>query len=487
MIRPALPVVLALAWLVAGCERRPDDVPVEVSAIGGPLRLVNPNERPLDTGARLLLDATAQGLVRFDANGQVEPALAERWIVMDDGRSYIFRLRAAEFPDGRRLTAGDVVEAISRVSRPESRNPLKPFLEVVDEVVEMTPQVIEVRLKRPRPDFLKLLAQPEMAIFTARTRGGSGPFRITEFRGGTALLKPVFDPSRSADQEFEEPSEAEFVRLRSEPAASALIRFRMRRSDLVAGGTFNDWPLLAAAGVAPANLRIDPAVGLFGLAVISREGLTGSREGRSAIAMAIDRQALTAAFRLEWQPVETILPSQLDSALPPVRPAWVDTSPEERMTAARALVSTVRARQGALPPVRIAVPRSPGGTLVFGHVGAALRRIGADAVRVNPGDAADLRLIDAVAPYDSARWYLVTACRLCSETTRLAIDAARDAPTLDARAQRIAEADRLLTDESAFIPIAQPLRWSIVALRLGAWQGNSRAWHPLGRLRDQRR
>lgn len=487
MIRSALPVVAFMALLLAGCERRPDDVPVEVSAIGGPLRLVNPNNGPLDTGARLLLDATAQGLVRFDANGQVEPALAERWIVIDDGRSYIFRLRSAEFPDGRALTAGDVVEAISRVSRPASRNPMKPFLAVVDEVVEMTPQVIEIRLKRPRPDFLKLLAQPELAIFTARTMGGSGPFRITRSQNGSALLKPVFDPNRSAEQEFEEPAPADFVRLRSERASAALVRFRERRSDLVAGGTFNDWPLLAVADVAPANLRIDPATGLFGLAVVSREGLVATPEGRAAIAMAIDRRALTAAFRPEWNPIETVLPSQVDSAATAAVPEWAVRPEAERLNAARAAVAIIARQADPLPPVRVALPRTPGGNLLWGHLGQALLRIGVTPVRVGPDDPADLRLVDAVAPYDSARWYLVTACMLCSEELRVALDAARDAPTLDARAQRIAEADRMLAEESAFIPIAQPLRWSIVALRLSAWQGNSRAWHPLSRLRNETR
>jgi oligopeptide transport system substrate-binding protein len=48
---------------------------------------------------------------------------------------------------------------------------------------------------------------------------------------------------------------------------------------------------------------------------------------------------------------------------------------------------------------------------------------------------------------------------------------------------RIAAADKAMNEDVAFIPLARPLRWSLVATRLGQWQPNTRAWHPLNRLR----
>ncbi len=119
-------------------------------------------------------DALAQGLVRFDANGQIEPGLAERWIVIDGGGSYIFRLREAKWNDGTAVTSEQIVPILRRLVSPRSGNPLAPFLTAIDEIVVMTPQVIEVRLSRPRPDLLKLFAQPEMAIINAKHRG-TGP------------------------------------------------------------------------------------------------------------------------------------------------------------------------------------------------------------------------------------------------------------------------------------------------------------------------
>ncbi len=484
MRSPVLPLAVALALIAGGCqERRPDDVAVVVSTIGGTAELADPTDGALDFSQRVMLDATAQGLVRFDANGGIEPGVAERWIVTDEGRSYIFRLRDAQWADGEPVTAKQVVASLRAAIAPRARSPLAPSVAVIDEVVEMTPQVIEVRLNHPRPDLLKLFAQPEMAILRGGKLAGTGPFRSIGRGGAAPLLRPALDPARVVE-EGEEPDPADDVRLRGERASLALVRFAARESDLILGGTFRDWPLLAHANIAPANLRIDPAVGLFGLAIVSEEGFTADAGNREALAMAIDRAALTALFRPEWQTVETLLPAQLDSAAPPATPGWIAQPATERVALASSRVAAWRAANPDAPAtIRIAMTRSPGTKLVWNSIARDLRAIGLQPVWVAESDDADLRLIDAVAPYDSARWYLVTACRACPDDLAAVLEAARDAPTLGERARRIAEADLALTAAHRYIPIAQPLRWSVAALRLRAFQTNPRAWHPLTHLR----
>src|SRR5258706_8969217 len=267
----AIGLVVAPAW--AGGDRRSDTGPVVASAIGGAPRLADPSIGALDTPSRLLLDSTAQGLVRFDAAGQIEPGLAERWIVIDGGMSYIFRLRDADWNDGRRVTAPEVVTVLRRQIAPRSHNPLLPFLSAIDEIVEMTPEVIEVRLKRPRPDLLKLFAQPDLAIFRIRPPGGGGPFRITKTGRGAIMLRPGFDPARSPDDDIAEPGPEMSVELIGERASRAVARFAARQSDLVSGGTFADWPLVGATDIAPANRKFDPAAGLFRLGIVNRGGV----------------------------------------------------------------------------------------------------------------------------------------------------------------------------------------------------------------------
>jgi oligopeptide transport system substrate-binding protein len=297
------------------------------------------------------------------------------------------------------------------------------------------------------------------------------------------LLLPASDPTRPDDKATPLPEET--VRLLGERTALALARFRDHESDLVLGGTFADWPIVAQAGIAPANIRIDPASGLFGLAVAERTGFLATADNRAALAMAIDRVALTQAVLPEWTPVETLLPAQLDSAASPAQPAWFALPLEDRRQAARARVQAWRRAHGGPIRLRIALPPGPGATLVWAHLAAAMMAIGIEPQRVGPRDRAELRLIDAVAPYDSGRWFVQTACAPCSDDAAALIMAARDAPDLPTRATRIAEADAALTADAAYIPIAQPLRWSLVAMRLTAWQRNTRAWHPLNHLRNE--
>ena len=465
--------------LLAGCDQRPDSGPVVVSAIGAPPRLVDPARGRPDTPSRLLLDATAEGLVRFDAAGQIEPGLAERWIVIDEGMSYIFRLRDAQWRDGSKVEADQVVAQLRRQLAPGSRNPLVPFLTAVDEIVTMTPQVIEVRLRRPRPDLLKLFAQPELALWRSGTIGGAGPMRVVR-NGRSLLLRPAFDPGGVDPEDRRATRPEQDVRLIGERAARAIVRFAARDSDYVAGGSFTDWPLVGIAGVTPANIRLDPAAGLFGFAILRRDGFLADAANRAAISGAIDRSAITAAVMQGWEPAERLLPDMLDSAAPAALPGWSLLTPEQRVADARARV----AAWGLPVTLRIALPAGPGATSLYAQVAASLRAVGIVTQRVEPNAEADLRLVDQVAPYDSARWYLANACAVCGDEARTAMIAARDAPSLAERSRLIAVADAALAVDTAFIPIARPLRWSLVAMRLRQWRPNSRAWHPLNRLRD---
>ena len=476
-------ILLGLTVTLAACNQRPDTGAVIVSAIGDPPRLVDTARTRADPAARLFADATAEGLVRFDSAGQIEPGLAERWIVIDGGMSYIFRLREAQWANGSDVTAEQVVDALDRQIASGSRNPLAPFLTAIDEIVVMTPQVIEVRLKRPRPDLLKLFAQPLLALWPSRRTGGAGPMRVA-VSGRSPLLRPAVDLSRADPDDQRETQPEDDVRLIGERAARAIVRFVAHDSDLVAGGTFVDWPLLAIAKPAPANIRIDPAAGLFGFQIVSRAGFLADATNRDTIAAAMDRAAITGALTGDWEQADHILPEQLDSGALPALPAWSALPLDQRRAAASARVATWT---GGPVTLRIAMPAGPGATLVYAQVGASLRAIGITPMRVGLDDDADLRLLDAVAPYDSARWYLANACAMCGDAARAVLLAARDTPTLAERSRLIAAADIALRDDVAFIPIARPLRWSLVAVRLQQWRPNPRAWHPLNRLRNDTR
>ncbi|WP_037523876.1 ABC transporter substrate-binding protein [Sphingomonas sp. Mn802worker] len=471
--------------LTTSCDRRTDSGPVIVSVIGDAPAIAGTDRRLLATSDRVLTDAVAEGLVRFDAAGQIEGGLAERWTVTDDGTSFIFRLREARWADGQPVRASQIVTLLKRQLARGARNSLAPYLSAIDDVVEMTPEVIEVELARPRPDLLKLFAQPELALVRSARGEGAGPFRATPGGARAVLLRPIEDPDRDPDDDRPQPEDN--VRLIGERAARAIVRFTQGRADLVTGGTIADWPLVQRAEPVAGTLRLDPAAGLFGLAVMRRDGFLADADNRAALAAAFDRAALVTAVSPDWAPAEALLPDQLDSLAPPTQPAWTTLAREQRLAAVRARVAASRVAAGT-PTLGLALPVGTGGTLLWTRLATDLYAMGIRPLRLSPDDpAADLRLVDLVAPYDSARWYLSEACLACSDVAQQAIEDARVAPTADARAATIARADAALTADATFIPLARPLRWSLVSVRLAQWQANTRAWHPLNHLRRDTR
>src|SRR5215212_2786654 len=181
-LRRAISLALALAALAPGACRPTPQGTVEVVVIGGKPKLRDPGLGPLSPSDAVLLQNVAQGLVRFDASGNIVAGLAERWNVSDDGLSYIFRIASKSWPDGTKITAQQVARLLKRQVADRSRNPLKDSVGAIDDIVAMTDRVIEIRLLAPRPNLLALLAQPEFGIL--RGADGTGPFSIVP-RGGS--------------------------------------------------------------------------------------------------------------------------------------------------------------------------------------------------------------------------------------------------------------------------------------------------------------
>lgn len=464
--------------LLAGSCRESESGPIEVSAIGGRPELANPNLKPLDPPSAFLVEAVAQGLVRFDGAGEVEPALAQRWIVSDDGLRYTFRLARLTWPDGRPITAQEVAARMRAAGSPASRNPLKPLLGAIDEVEPMIAEVLEISLKSPRPNFLQLLAQPEMAVI--QSGGGSGPFQLERQGDGSVRLRPR--PSPDQEEDDEKPDGPEIL-LRGEPAALAIARFDEGKADLVTGGSLGDLALARASAPAGNTLVFDPVAGMLGLAFTHRQGAFADPELRRALAMSIDRVAIVQAFAVPAHAPREALVSPGVTELPqPAFPAWTAEPLALRRRNAAGIVSGA---EGKLV-VRVSMPDGPGYRLLFAHLRRDWAAIGVSAQRVGPREQADLRLIDEVAPVNLATWYLrhftCEASAVCDPGADEMLAAARIAPDAAARREQLAAADRALTDLAVYIPIAAPVRWSLVAPRLNGFRPNAFGRHPAGEL-----
>lgn len=471
----ALIAALLVAGLVAGCSKAPDSA-VTLSVIGTEARAGNPDRHPVDRPGLVMTAALKQGLVQFDAHGDIEPALAERWMVTDDGLSYIFRIRRTQWADGTPVTAGDVAKSLRASLAATSQNPLRPLLTQIVQILPMTESVIEVRLSEPQPALLALLADPRMAI--TRNGQGSGPYRLYRAFPSAKILRPL-RPSEEGGEESVRNGER---RIRGERAALAIARYAERNAALVLGGDFATYPMIQAAGLPARDIRIDPVPGLFGLVPARDNGPAQNRTVRQAMAMSLDRPALLQRFGARgWAPSETLMPGPIDTYVQ-ATPDWGPLSLAERTARARALISQT---MGGRVRISIALPNGPGARLLFAQMAASWRTVGIDARLAAPGEAADFKLVDEVVPTGNALAYLLPfACTVkasCSAATSNALLIARRASRAE-RARLFAEADRAIIDEQLYIPLARPLRWSLVAPQLTGFATNPTGYHPLTQL-----
>lgn len=478
--RIALTTGLTALLALAGCGA-PETGPVEVSAIGGAPRLVDPNRMPLDAPSAFLTEAIAQGLVRFNAEGDIEPALAQSWIISDDGLTYTFRLRRTNWTGGGRVTAQQVAARLRAALGRASRNPLRPVLGAISEIVAMTDEVIVINLRGPRPNFLQLLAHPALAIL--QDGAGTGPYRLAGNDGGATRLQII----RGEDEEA--PPESPEILLTGEAAAHAVARFATGRRALVIGGNAGNLAYARAADL-PANaLVFDPVGGLFGLSFNPRGGPLAGPTVRRALSMAIDRQALANALGAPGLgPRTSLAPAGVQDFSNVTQPEWAGLSQTQRREEAARLLAAL-----SLPSpirIRVAMPEGPGYRLVFAHLRRDWRLIGVEAVRVGPNEAADMNFIDEVAPANLGSWYLrhftCEASAVCDATADAALLAARLAPTAAERQTQFTLADGILSRATPFIPLTAPVRWSLVPGRLDGFRSNPFARHPAVNLFAER-
>jgi oligopeptide transport system substrate-binding protein len=269
--------------------------------------------RELESPVSLLLSAQVfDGLVSYDpSTSAVLPAVAERWEVLDGGMRFVFYLReGVTFHDGTPVTAETFVSSWTRFAEPDRPSPFAFLLESVEGFREFhttskarrfrglsapTPATFEVRLTRPWPDFVSLLGHPTLSPVPpgaddprfAAIPIGNGPYRVgAEIQPGGPIVLNRFDEYYGA------------------PARVESLEFRLHASPEGAWPNFLAGELdiseIPAAALPDAQVQF----GSQGIATLSRVLYCGFNQDlkrfrrtrlRTAVSLAIDRQALTQA------------------------------------------------------------------------------------------------------------------------------------------------------------------------------------------------
>lgn len=483
-------VLLAGCLAVAAC-RQQEGGEVRALVIGDRMpRLADPASTTLSDADLVLVANAAQGLVRFDAAGNIAPGLAERWAVSDDGLSYVFRLQKAQWNDGRPVRARDVVRLLNRQLARASRNPLKDSVGAISQVVAMTDRVVAIELSGPRPHLLQLLAQPEFGL--VRDSRGTGPFTVAPDEDSLLLTRtlPGFDGDEGTSEQ---------VQLDAEPVDRAVAAFAAGKVDLVLGGTSGDLAVALGTRLPRNSLRFDPVAGLFGLVPARRDGLLADQEVRALLDQALDRASLVAALGVpQLQPRTSLLQPGLDGIVAPAQPTWVGLSLAERrpqlIERARSVFATADDRQEPATEepsraIRVALPPGPGGLIILERLKVDWEPLGLAVIAAERGQAADLRWIDSVAPSTSPAWFLRNfRCEfvpICLESADQLLDAARLTGFAPQRNAFFAEAESQMREAVLFIPVAAPVRWALASPRLTGFAENRFARHTLTGLRER--
>ncbi|MDQ7859937.1 MAG: ABC transporter substrate-binding protein [Armatimonadota bacterium] len=145
--------------------------------------------------ARILYDNVLQGLVKFNAKGEIVPALAEKWTISPGGLTYTFELRRnVVFHDGSAFDAEDVVFKFTRARNPQSGHTHPEYYRDITRIETPTSHTVVFRMRQPNSEFLINLARPDSVIGPSgrldeqRTAPvGTGPFRFVQWERGVGI------------------------------------------------------------------------------------------------------------------------------------------------------------------------------------------------------------------------------------------------------------------------------------------------------------
>jgi ABC-type dipeptide/oligopeptide/nickel transport system permease component/ABC-type transport system substrate-binding protein len=157
--------------------------------------VLDPTANPASAISEALYGNVYEGLVQFAPDGSPAPSLASSWDVSDDGRSYLFHLRAGvHFHDGTPFDASAAKFSLDRALAPGSVNPQRARIAKIRTVEVVDTLELRVLLTRRSAGLLESLAWGAFVMVSPRSAAddavhpvGTGPFAFAEWRRGDSL------------------------------------------------------------------------------------------------------------------------------------------------------------------------------------------------------------------------------------------------------------------------------------------------------------
>jgi peptide/nickel transport system substrate-binding protein len=133
-----------------------------------------------------------RGLTSYDNKGLLRPELAESW-TRDGETGWLFKLREAQFHDGKPVTAEDVKWTLEQVAAPKSTAFMKNQFQSVKAIETPDARTVRIVLDAPNVMLPEWLANPHMPIVAkgSTDNGGTamtaGPYKIAAAEKGVSI------------------------------------------------------------------------------------------------------------------------------------------------------------------------------------------------------------------------------------------------------------------------------------------------------------
>ena len=252
-------------------------------------------------------------LTRDPKTGQLSPLLAERWQMLDGGRTWRFVLRkGVRFHNGDPLTAEDVRATFATVAKEGSANSLAPEFRLIKSVEVENPQTLTVHFDKPSVVFGNKVNQGLFAssAFIQSKRAieagdaaerhpvGTGPWKFVEHVRGDRIVYEAVDNHWRATPHFKR-----LVFLKVPEPATRMAMLRAGSVDVIEiGGEYVEelkkvgvrtllmpnvsWVYVILGGQWPSKPTYDPKVPW------AQPDAERARKVRLALNLAVDKQAI---------------------------------------------------------------------------------------------------------------------------------------------------------------------------------------------------
>ena len=153
--------------------------------------------KTVKAGTREVMFNVFEGLLKPDASGNLNPAVAESYTVSDDHLLYTFKLRpGVKFHNGQDVTPEDVIWSYQRCAEPDSADIIQVAAFAGVEMYAEGDDTVCFRLKEPNNEFTSYLTTailPKDYIEQDTQPVGTGPFRFVSRTAQESVVLERFD------------------------------------------------------------------------------------------------------------------------------------------------------------------------------------------------------------------------------------------------------------------------------------------------------